>query len=343
MARDLHFSDPSLWSDDASAWTTDKFGKFIGETQYITDKAKQDYKGLAQEQYNTDPLALNKNNNSNYAMTGGQYGLINGKDYGNTIALARRADAYNNAPMAHMFSVKHQSRGGTTDMGTGINKPMLKTMETRAMDQAFNLDTQQKQLAQQLQAAVDRKDWDAYVKLYTQLYGAEQAKMSARNEFLRSTRMQEVQAVFTNFIHKYRHIFERHFTSETIQEVIDGMSTDPTWANMFNYRLNNFTGPQMYDIVKQIETEMYTKDFLKKHGVSSVDELSPALKAEHAKGLADKLAALEVEMSGRYAGMYEKAYDSYAGAGKEYGKQIKDDGKQEKNKKKEERKQNKNK
>lgn len=145
-----------------------------GYMQGASDNAK----GLGKEQYETKKTDLNKPQNSNYATDGGQYGMANNKDYSTTLRLARQADAYNAKPTPHMYSARWGQ--GMQDVGTGFDRPNVETQETRAMNQTWQLDTNQKQLAQALQDAVNHKDLDAFKATYAQLYGINLSDYQAR-------------------------------------------------------------------------------------------------------------------------------------------------------------------
>lgn len=173
----------------------DKTEKFNTEAEGAAKKSNEKTQAVEQYVHDKKKTDLNSEQNADYARGGGQYGRINNRDFSTTLRLARDADRYNNKPVQHMFSVGTRHTGGVKDMGIGYERPKIQTMETRAMDQSFQLDTNQKQLAQALQAAVNRKDLDAFIAAYQQMYHVElnryQAEIAMRN-FARTVETQQI-------------------------------------------------------------------------------------------------------------------------------------------------------
>ena len=167
-------------------WNDKKQDEYIADSatfnQGVTDATNQssdETRGLEKEQRSRSKESLDPNAGKNIAQGQGQYGMINNRNYAKTLRLAREADAYNNKPQAHIVRVGSVFGSGIQDMGTGYDRPKIQTMETRAMDQSFQLDTSQKQLAQALQDAVNHKDLNAFIKTYSQLYGITLDKQQA--------------------------------------------------------------------------------------------------------------------------------------------------------------------
>lgn len=251
-----------------------KLNQHNREASRHTGTAKDQSRGLTQEQYDTDPIKLNKNQNANNATDGGQYGRLNNRSYATTLRLAREADEYNNRPRAHMFMI---TGNGAQDMGTGYDKPALETMETRAMDQSFELDTNQKRLAQALQDAVNHKDLEAFKDLYKQLFGITLDEMQAKlkmTEFARSSEMRQMlQKDMTAFIA----YFQRAFGAETAATLYNMMDTNPLYAKMLGNMIAGGNVPPEYE-------EMLSRDFIMQQRADLIGKgVSPEAADEMAK------------------------------------------------------------
>ncbi|MBR6135623.1 MAG: hypothetical protein IKQ22_03965 [Clostridia bacterium] len=204
----------------------DTKGKFAGNktsaqqgTEKIGDRAKQ-----------VSGESLYKDQNTNVAKGESSKGMINDKDYSTTLRLARMADAYNNKPMAHIMSGGTHLLGGLQDLGAGYARPQISTMETRAAQQALDLDTQRKQAMQQLQAAVDAKDYDTFKAILAQNLGIElndaQAKY-ALDQYALQLALQDVTAKNRDeFVREYA----RYFDTETATVLYNMVSSNEPWA-----------------------------------------------------------------------------------------------------------------
>ena len=226
-------SNPSypIENQDARDKKVDKLtDKTVGETDNAGDKAGGNTRGLEKQQHDTDKEYLNDDQNANYAKDGGRYGRINNRDYGTTLRLAREADRYNNKPLAHHVRQGSVYGSGIQDMGTLVDRPKIETMETRAMDQSFELDTNQKRLAQALQDAVNHKDLDAFQQLYKQLYGIELDKMKAEMEMRKYAHNQLVTDSISRYKHQWEAYFNRYFDFETARYITDLMEADENYA-----------------------------------------------------------------------------------------------------------------
>lgn len=260
MSTPVPFShDP--WNDKKpDAYIADSTAYNQGVTD-ATNQSSDETRGLEKEQYDKKGTDLNKNQNANYAQGQGQYGMINNRSYAKTLKLAREADAYNNKPQAHI--VRHGSvfGSGIQDMGTGYDRPKIQTMETRAMDQSFQLDTNQKQLAQALQDAVNHKDLNAFIKTYAQLYGITLDKQQA----MVTMRQLERQAQISNTMQKYQAQwlaeFTRAFNAETVA-VINDLQADPIFQNYLAWMLTGGAAPQQEQYVEQA----FLQEYYKKNG-----------------------------------------------------------------------------
>lgn len=207
----------------------DQSEKFEKEADRISNEAIDNTEKEAQSVYDTDPEKLNKNQKANYAKDGGQYRRFNDRDYSTTLRLAREADFYNNKPQEHMYFM---GPDGPQDLGTGYERPELKTMETRAMDQSIELDTNQKRLAQELQDAVNHKDLDAFIAAWKQKYGIELDRAQAKREMRRYERQSLVQDLLTKNLTKFQAEFMRGFNSVTATTVHNMLQSQPELANM---------------------------------------------------------------------------------------------------------------
>ena len=247
-----------------------------------TGKAKTGTRDLTEEQYDTDPTKLNKWQNSDYARNGGQYGRLNNRNYNTTLRLAREADRYNQAPRENFMVFGNGYKGG---MGTQkidrYEKPQLETMETRAMNQSWNLDTNQKMLAQALQDAVNHKDLEAFKDAYKQLYGIELDEMQAELAFTQLARTMQVQNIFSKDSQRWMSYFNRAFGAETALTIYNMVDNNPMAANMLAGQLLNGTMPpdQFEKFVQEFEQTSYER--YKASGMSDTD--------------AKKQAALETE------------------------------------------------
>ena len=213
--------------------------KGVKETDAAGDKASGNTRGLEQEQHGTDKGYLDPNAGKNIAKGQGTYDMINNRDYGTTLRLAREADAYNNRRQEHYMDQSHWKAGGNRDMGTLAERPKIETMETRAMDQSFNLDTNQKQLAQSLQDAVNHKDLDAFQQLYKQLYGIELDKMTAEIEMTKMARQQLWTDQIQRNYNEWAAYFKRACDAQTAATIAAAMRTDTALAGTLAALLGN--------------------------------------------------------------------------------------------------------
>lgn len=226
----VEFKKPEYYNeellDHMDNMSKDTKGKFTGNktsaqqgTEKIGDKAKQ-----------VSGESLYKDQNTNIAKGEGSKGMINDKDYSTTLRLARMADAYNNKPMAHIMSGGTHLLGGLQDLGAGYAKPQISTMETRAAQQAIDLDTQRKQAEQQLQAAIDAKDYDAFKAILAQNLGIELNDAQARyalDQYALQLALQDVTAKNRDeFVREYA----RYFDADTARVIYNMVSGNEPWA-----------------------------------------------------------------------------------------------------------------
>lgn len=202
-------------SDDKKKETaesvTNKKDQAVSEINKANKKASGETRSLEDEQHKTDKGKLDPNANKNIAKGESQYGMFNNRDYGTTLRLAREADRYNNKPTEHVMGIGTRKTGGNKDYGLGYDRPKIQTMETRAMDQAQQLDTQQKIAAIALQDAVNHKDLEAFKMAYMQLYGITLSDRDATVAMTQMARTAETQQILTQGMD----YFKRAFGTET--------------------------------------------------------------------------------------------------------------------------------
>lgn len=206
---------------NASAKSADNKAKGIAGTKAVDEYARS-----------TKGADLYGDQNVNYAKSGGKFGRPNEKDYSSTLRMARKVDEYNAAPRAHGMLINY--KGGTVyDVGTGQTKPQLQTQETRAMDQSWQLDSNRKMLAQQLQAAIDAKDYDSFKQAMTQIYGMTMSDYQMRQAFNNALYNNYLGNLFNKDMTQFNSEWARHFTGDTITKVRDLTYSDPALANTF--------------------------------------------------------------------------------------------------------------
>ena len=183
----------------------------VSEINAANEKASSETRGLEDEQHKTDKSKLDPNAGKRIAQGESQYGMFNNRDYSTTLKLAREADRYNNKPTEHVMGIGTRKTGGNKDYGLGYDRPQIQTMESRAMNQAQQLDTQQKSAAIALQDAVNHKDLEAFKMAYMQLYGITLSNRDATvamTQMIRNAESQQILAQGMDY-------FKRAFGTET--------------------------------------------------------------------------------------------------------------------------------
>lgn len=264
------FKDPGLNNEQANELNQEIRNKVSDEYTGQKIQADSDAKDLYNKQKNTAKTDLYEDANKNLAKGEGRYGNINNRDYTTTLRLAREADAYNNRPMEH---VERIGMTGVQDLGTGFDKPGIQTAETRAAQQAMNLDTNQKQLAQALQDAVNHKDINAFIQTYKQLYGISLSRFQAEQQMTTFQRQNEMQQVFTKSYGTWEREFGRYFTDQTSRAIYNLVKTNPQYATMLAASLGTATPPSQYNRIMQ---DFVDKSFIQlvEGGMSERDALS---------------------------------------------------------------------
>ena len=188
--------------------------------------------------------------------------MFNDRDYSTTLRLAREADRYNNRPTEHVMGIGTRKTGGNKDYGLGYDRPKIQTMETRAMDQTQQLDTQQKGAAIALQDAVNRKDLEAFKMAYMQLYGitlSDRDATVAMTNMIRTSETQQILAQGMDY-------FKRAFGTETGTALynLSQSENNPMLANMLGQIITGgVVPPEKGEIFLQQATDELAKEYQK--------------------------------------------------------------------------------
>ncbi len=225
------FEQPNIVYDaKTESYINSVTGEATAQTQGVYDQASIKSRGLFTDQLETPNESLSKDYNANYAKDGGQYGRFNNKDYRTTLRLAREADAYNAGFAPTMMTTGYNSGGGV-DIEQ-VQRPKLETMETRAMEQAERLDTNQKELAQELQNAINHKNLDAFKQLYTQLYGIQLSSAAAKSMLYSQLASQKLANTLAKNLSLYQTQLARYMSADTAQRVMQMAIRDPLLGQM---------------------------------------------------------------------------------------------------------------
>ena len=234
----------------------------VSEIHDANKKAADETRKYEEEQHKTDKNKLDPNANKNIAKGESQYGMFNNRDYSTTLRLAREADRYNNRPAEHVMGIGTRKTGGNKDYGLGYDRPKIQTMETRAMDQAQQLDTQQKSAAIALQDAVNRKDLEAFKMAYMQLYGitlSDRDATVAMTNMIRTTETQQILAQGMDY-------FKRAFGTETGTALynLSQSEDNPMLASMIGQIITGgVVPPEKGEIFLQQATDELAKEYQK--------------------------------------------------------------------------------
>lgn len=239
----------------------DKKDQAVSEIKTANEKASDKTRSLEQEQYNKDKSELDENAGKNIAKGESQYGMLNNRDYSTTLRLAREADRYNNRPTEHVMGIGTRKTGGNKDYGLGYDRPKIQTMETRAMDQAQQLDTQQKNAAIALQDAVNRKDLEAFKMAYMQLHGitlSERDAIVTMTNMIRGAESQHILAQGMDY-------FKRAFGTETGTALYNlSQGDDSMLANMIGQIITGgVVPPEKGEVFLQQAVDELAKEYQK--------------------------------------------------------------------------------
>lgn len=148
---------------------------------------------------------INPINNQDFSKEG-RFGSFTGKSFDDTLKLSREADAYNSRPMDQMrIGGNYNAAGGSYDLGQVQNKfekPRLETQEMREMRRNEALDENQRRFDQELQALVNRKDYDNFVKWYQQKYNM-QMSMYEKEQALTTFKYAQKISEYISQYHNY--------------------------------------------------------------------------------------------------------------------------------------------
>ena len=234
----------------------------VSEIHDANKKAADETRKYEEEQHKTDKSKLDPNANKNVAKGESQYGMLNNRDYSTTLRLAREADRYNNRPTEHVMGIGTRKTGGNKDYGLGYDRPKIQTMETRAMDQAQQLDTQQKSAAIALQDAVNRKDLEAFKMAYMQLHGialSDRDATVAMTNMIRTSETQQILAQGMDY-------FKRAFGTETGTALynLSQSESDPMLANILGQIITGgVVPPEKGEVFLQQATDELAKEYQK--------------------------------------------------------------------------------
>ena len=234
----------------------------VSEIHDANKKAADETRKYEEEQHKTDKSKLDPNANKNIAKGESQYGMFNNRDYSTTLRLAREADRYNNRPAEHVMGIGTRKTGGNKDYGLGYDRPKIQTMETRAMDQAQQLDTQQKSAAIALQDAVNRKDLEAFKMAYMQLHGialSDRDATVAMTNMIRTSETQQILAQGMDY-------FKRAFGTETGTALynLSQSEDNPMLANMIGQIITGgVIPPEKGEVFLQQATDELAKEYQK--------------------------------------------------------------------------------
>lgn len=219
------FEKPSTYNGETHAVAKNAQSEAQGTYGKAKQNATENAQNVMQWGMNYDPKALHKNQNANYAKDGGQYGRFNNRDYGTTLRMARKAQAYNSMPRAEGQIVG--PKGYVHNAGYGYEKPQMDTYEQKAMQQTQQLDTQQKMLAQHLQAAVNSKNLDLFKDTISQMYGINLNDYMAQQMLGTLLYQQRVTNAFSKDMNWWNAIMQPAY-AQYVQQALLGLSqTNP--------------------------------------------------------------------------------------------------------------------
>ena len=108
------------------------------------------------------------------------------------------------------------------------------------MDQTQQLDTNQKQLAQALQDAVNHKDLDAFIQAYQQLYNRELSRYEAEIEMRKYVRTTEIENYVKKDFAKFEILARKWGFQEYTNAIWQMCQKNPTLSKIFCNMLAGF-------------------------------------------------------------------------------------------------------
>ena len=270
MAR---FKEPGLENEDAKNKIEAHSDKGVQQITEAKEKAEDKSRQLNQEQKETTTDSLNPTGDQKKVIQKGKgwTGSINNKDFGSTLNLMRRADKYNNKPVEDIVHYGSYKGSGIQNLGEGYRRPNIETMETRAMNQAIQLDTQQKQLAIALQDAINHKDIEAFKQLYEQLYGVQLSTMQAEQALRTWTQQNQITNIATKDVASWQKKFTRAFDVETLEYLVGiARSGDEQLATLLSNAMYGLPTPSLDESVLQDSVNNLANLYQKNNGMSAL-------------------------------------------------------------------------
>lgn len=197
------------------------------ELEGTYDNATKRADQIRSEVEGTEKERLNEDQNINTAEQS-RFGTLNKKTPEQTMQYSREVDAYNAMPT--VTNVREGVRGGGVQfVDKGLNKPQLETEESRMMRANERLDERQRQLEQDLQHLVNRKDYDAFVKWYEQKFNLNLTVAQQEQAVITFNRMQHISNLIQKDFTWYRDYLVKFKVAKEAAEYI----TKQAAANQF--------------------------------------------------------------------------------------------------------------
>lgn len=227
-AYDTSASGTSLGSTPDTATASQVAGaktELEGTYADATKRADQ----IRSEVEGTEKERLNEDQNINTAEQS-RFGTLNKKTPEQTLQYSREVDAYNAMPT--VTNVREGVRGGGVQfVDKGLNKPQLETEESRMMRANERLDERQRQLEQDLQHLVNRKDYDAFVKWYEQKFNLSASLAQQEQAVITFNRMQHISNLIQKDFTWYRDYLLKFKVAKEAADYV----TKQAAANQFIY------------------------------------------------------------------------------------------------------------
>lgn len=291
------FGPPSIRRDEAEKNTARHLGEFEETADRYKEASKGAHKGIEQEQHNTEGTYLNRWQDADFARHGGKHGRLNNRDYGKTLALMREVDAHNSRPRVGDIGFDLAIAGGRVGL-EGHERPRLETEETREMERSRQLDLDRKRAAQDLQAIVDRKDYDAYKEYMKQLTGLEVSDYEARQGLARHERERHM----LNVIENDRELFQwysKRFGASLFAKAVEAAKNSPVMMNILSMILMGMPGPSLEDWIYDDWTKQYAKRTGGDPTIRQRKDMQTGIEATGQKWAQDRSRA-ESKMSGKF-------------------------------------------
>lgn len=195
--------------------------------------AQQRTTDIRNEGWNTAPTDIYDEANRDFAESDKGDKNLNRRSFGQTLNLSRQADAYNSMPKMNVIRTTN-GQGGMTSIDTGLEKPKIETQEMRQMRANERLSERQRQLRQNIQNLVERKNYDLFVAWYQQKFGLNLSLTQAEQSVITFNRTQQI----SNQISMHRQLFTeqlRMFVSTQIANYITSKAAagDFLWSTYF--------------------------------------------------------------------------------------------------------------